>query len=93
MRKPIRLQAVLTFAKPPRRLRPKQRPPDARDLFGAVVVTQADVAAWLRAVPGLNIDQPRAAAYIVNYNVVGKIIEAKRRGEFARLVAANDPAA
>lgn len=86
-RKPIRLAAVLTFANPPR---PKKPTPAAPDLFGGYAVTPQDVRLWLRAIARLDPDSPRAPAYVVNYNVIGKIIEAKRRGEFARLEAAND---
>lgn len=87
MKKTIRLQAVLHFAKPPRQRKPRPARPD---LFGGFAVTPADVDAWLRAVPRIDPLSPRARAYVENYNVVGKIIEAKRRGEFMRLIAANE---
>ncbi len=59
----------------------------AEDLFGDVVVTVDDVHAWLRAVPRIDPESPRAARYVVTYDVVGKIKAFKRRGEFDQVTA------
>ena len=56
------------------------------DLFGEVVVTQQDVREWVMAVPRLDPDSERAAAYVRDYDVPGKIRAAKIRGDFEQLV-------
>lgn len=52
------------------------------NLFGDVVVTLADIDAWLVAVPRIDPRSKRAAHYITAYNVVGKIKAAKLSGTF-----------
>lgn len=61
------------------------RPP-VFDLFGEVVVTADDVAAWLEAVPRIDPNSPRAAHYVLAYDVPGKIKAAKVSGLFDALV-------
>lgn len=60
--------------------------PHPLDLFGEVVVTHDDVRAWLRAVPRIDPDGPRAAHYIRGYGVAAKVAAAKRSGSFDALV-------
>ena len=66
------------------------RPP-LRDLFGEVIVTFDDVAAWLIAVPRIDPYGPRAPHYVRGYNVVAKITRAKLDGTFDAIVAPRDP--
>lgn len=54
--------------------------------FEAVQVTEADVRRWLAAVPRLDPDSPRAAAYVRGQNVHGKIARAKAAGQFERIL-------
>ena len=60
--------------------------PQLLDLFGEVPVTIADVDAWLRAVPRIEPDSPRAAWYVAAWSVPDKIRAAKRRGDFDSIV-------
>ena len=65
------------------KLHPHQYRPHPVDLFGEVIVTHADVRAWLLVVaPRNDPDGIRAAQYVREYNVVGKIAALKSRGEF-----------
>lgn len=61
-----------------------------RDLFGEVPVSYEDVDAWLRAVPRIEPDSPRAAWYIKQWNVVEKIKAAKLRGDFDAITRRGD---
>jgi len=65
--------------------------PFDRDLFGEVRVTHDDLSAWLRAVPRIDPDGPRAAAYIRGYSVVEKVQRAKLAGDFEAIVADSRP--
>lgn len=51
-------------------------------LFDDVAVTWDDVAVWLRAVPQIDPESPRALAYIRLWNVADKIAHAKRTGQW-----------
>ncbi len=55
---------------------------DLADLFGQVVVTQADIALWLDIVARLAPDSPRRAAYCRMWNVPDKIRHAKESGQW-----------
>ena len=57
------------------------------DLFGQVRVTHDDVAAWLRAVPRIDPESPRAAAYVRGYDVPAKVAAAKQNGTFDAITA------
>lgn len=57
-----------------------------RDLFGEVPVSTSDVDDWLRAVPRIDPESPRAAWYVVQWRVVEKIKAAKLRGDFDDIV-------
>lgn len=48
--------------------------------YGNAPVYQEDIDLWLRAVPRMHPDSPRAAHYVRSYNVVGKISRAKLDG-------------
>ncbi len=61
--------------------------PYPTDLFGEVPVTLQDVRAWLLAVPRIDPDGPRAARYVRDYDVPGKIRAFKLRGEFDQVTA------
>ena len=61
--------------------------PHVHDLFGEIIVTRADVAAWLVSVPRIDPDSPRAAAYIRGWDVAGKVRAAKARGVFDSITA------
>ena len=61
--------------------------PHAVDLFGEVAVTADDVRAWLRAVPRLDPDSPRARWYVDAYDVPAKIRAAKLAGTFESITA------
>lgn len=52
------------------------------DLFGEVPVTVEDVRTWLRLVPRLDPDSPRAAMYCRSWSVPRKIAAAKMDGSF-----------
>jgi hypothetical protein len=56
--------------------------PHPLDLFGDVVITHADVRAWLVAVPRLDPESTRAAHYVRTYGVIDKIRFAKQQGMF-----------
>lgn len=58
--------------------------PNARDLFGEVPVTIADIEQWMAEVPGLAPESPRFWQYVDGYRVVEKIREAKLAGTFNR---------
>ena len=58
-----------------------------RDLFGVVPVTEAEIRAWLRQVPGLDPASPRAAHYVRSWDVAGKIVAAKLAGTFDQVDA------
>lgn len=57
------------------------------DLFGHIPVYFHDIENWLIAVPRLAPDSPRAARYVKNYDVVGKITRSKERGDFESTIA------
>ena len=61
--------------------------PRPHDLFGDVVVTVADIDAWLIAVPRIDPRSRRAFYYVKDYNVVGKIKAAKLAGNFDEIVS------
>jgi hypothetical protein len=61
-----------------------------RDLFGEIVVSLNDVSYWLRTVPRIEPDSPRAAYYTEHWNVIGKIRAAKESGNFPFFDASND---
>jgi hypothetical protein len=54
-------------------------------LFREQSVTQADIDAWLLAVPRLDLASPRAAAYVRQHNVAEKVARAKVAGRFHEL--------
>lgn len=54
----------------------------ARDLFGQVPVSFAEIDQWLLAVPRIDPSSPRAANYVRFYDVPGKIAAAKLAGHF-----------
>ena len=67
------------------------------DLFGEVIITQADIRLWLLTVPRIDPDSHRAPAYIKGYDVVGKIRHAKLNGTFEastspRMISVNSAA-
>jgi hypothetical protein len=71
--------------------------PFVYDLFGEIIVTRADIAAWLVSVPHIDPDSPRAAAYVRGWDVAGKVRAAKALGTFdaitaPRLMAPGSPA-
>lgn len=55
------------------------------DLFGQVIVTQADIDAWIEAVPRLQPGTARAAWYARAYDVPGKVARAKLSGSWEQL--------
>jgi len=61
--------------------------PEARDLFGEIPVTLADVLAWMLAVPGIAPSSPRFGYYVRWYDVVGKIRAAKLAGRFDAIIS------
>lgn len=65
------------------------RPP-LRDLFGEIPVSRGDIEAWLRAVPRIDPESPRAARYVIDWNVAGKVRAAKERGDFELLTRPRD---
>lgn len=70
--------------------------PQERDLFGEVIVTQADIRLWLETVPRINPDGPRAAHYAKYWDVPHKIKQAKLEGRFEattapRMIQAQSP--
>lgn len=70
--------------------------PYVHDLFGEIIVTRADIAAWLISVPRIHPDSPRAAAYVRGWDVASKVRAAKAMGLFdsitaPRLIAADSP--
>ena len=65
--------------------------PQTLDLFGQVIVTTRDVEAWLVAVPRIDPTSRRAAFYVKDYNVVGKIESAKLAGLFDQITTLPDP--
>lgn len=58
------------------------------ELLDTPTVTHADISAWLRAIPEIEPDSPRAAQYIATYDVAGKIARAKAAGTFHGIIAA-----
>lgn len=58
------------------------------ELFDSKTVTQEEIAAWMRAVPQIDPDSPRAAQYIKTYDVAGKVAKAKADGTFWATIAA-----
>ncbi len=65
--------------------------PHQRDLFGEVIVTHDDVAAWLMNVPRINPYGRRARFYVAQYAVVEKITRAKLAGTFDAIVTRPEP--
>lgn len=65
-----------------------KRDPTTAPMFDQHPVSDDDIRAWLRAVPKLDPDSPRAAHYVASYDVTGKIEAAKAAGTFWRLVGA-----
>ena len=61
--------------------------PHVLDLFGEIIVTHADIAAWLVNIPRIHPDSPRAAHYVRGWDVVGKVRHAKAHGQFEALTA------
>ena len=61
--------------------------PYERDLFGEVIITHQDVRLWLQTVPKINPDGPRAVHYVKDYDVTGKITQAKLKGVFEAITA------
>lgn len=61
--------------------------PQVKDLFGEVIVTQADIRLWLETVPRINPDGPRAAHYVKWWDVAHKIKQAKLQGRFEACTA------
>jgi len=57
------------------------------DLFGDVPVMTPDIDAWLIAVRGIAPGSPRAAAYLRNWDVAGKVRRAKLDGPFDATIA------
>lgn len=58
------------------------------DLFGSVIVTIDDVELWLDAVPKIPRDNPsRRQYYAQKWDVVSKIISAKKSGDFYDIAA------
>lgn len=61
--------------------------PAIYDLFGEIIITPADIAAWLINVPRIHPDSPRAAHYVRGWDVVGKVRAAKALGRFEAITA------
>lgn len=61
--------------------------PHKRDLFGDVIITQADIRLWLETVPRINPDGPRAAHYVKWWDVPQKVRQAKLDGSFEACTA------
>ena len=61
--------------------------PFVYDLFGEIIVTRADIAAWLVSVPRMDPNSPRAAQYVRGWDVVGKVRAAKLAGRFDAITA------
>lgn len=58
------------------------------ELLDSKTVTKAEIDAWMRAVPQIDPDSPRAARYIADYDVAGKVARAKASGSFWATIAA-----
>ena len=62
---------------------PKPAPEQQQDEFFEIQVTEADIRAWLIAVPRFaDPDGWRARRYAINYDVAGKIRAHKAAGTF-----------
>lgn len=65
-----------------------------RDLFGEIPVQLDELLAWMLAVPGIAPGSPRFVRYLIDYDVIGKVRQAKARGELDEILeAAPAPAA
>jgi hypothetical protein len=80
-----RLSALLKVGKPTPGRWPR-RDPHQPGLFGDQAVTADDVRRWLLKVPRMDPDSPRAARYVIAYDVHGKIARAKAAGQFERIL-------
>ena len=64
--------------------------PSVYDLFGEVPVYTYDIDAWLRAVPRMNPDSPRAPQYVKGWDVVNKIKRFKAEGRFEEAIEVHE---
>lgn len=58
------------------------------DLFGDVIVTLDEVEQWVDAVAQMPRASPRREYYVRNWDVIGKIKQAKRAGKFEAIIEA-----
>jgi hypothetical protein len=59
----------------------------AIDLFGDVVVTEADLFDWVAAVSPVHLSERAFDRYVKNYDVASKVRHAKLAGTFDRIAA------